>query len=94
MNRISEILRKKRKEMGTRGYQVLVHLVGIRYHKEILQLNGKEQTLLVEQAGLIPSFKTELVKGAKLGRHVKIHPDSEFADCLDLANSSNKRNQE
>ncbi|MGI9298474.1 MAG: HTH-like domain-containing protein [Gammaproteobacteria bacterium] len=88
MNRISDILRQKREEMGRHGYQVVVHLVGIRYHRELSRLNKDSRVRMLQQAGLNPNFDTELMKGAKLGRHVKIHPDSQFADCLDLENQT------
>ena len=52
------------------GEQVVqIHLFGIKYAKE---LDGLSATKIAEQAGIGSSFGTEISKGKKLARYVRI----------------------
>jgi len=66
---LGKLLRESYENAEKSEKVTMIHLFGIKYHEEIKQSNISE---IISESGIYSTYRTELGKGLKLARYVKL----------------------
>ena len=68
-SQLGKLLRESYENAEKSEKVTMIHLFGIKYHDEIKQSNISE---IISESGIYSTYRTELGKGLKLARYVKL----------------------